>query len=767
MMVLERMLDEMRKAAVYNRHDQAAPRVVLWPDGERLWAKVIPVLQEAMPEFLVLDSAQPDEQQGPSTWIRYRLARGTWDDPPVVYLPGLSRQVFRGAVGFPEEAKHLYALQFQGQFWTQLNGKDWTPFAFLTSAEGGLGLDVARDNATLDALNAQLENVLRMPLTSLGGHRLEAADFHALAAGDPIRLLLSWIGDPEDVKKRLKSSNWKAFAAICRDRYGLDPDRDGVITAVEKLATGGGVWDQVWERYSEAPTAYNRVRRALDLAKPKDLFDTSNTRLPGNNRREEDNLRKELTALSNLPKVKALESLGGLAGDHKTRAGSVWAKIGEAPLACAALHLGEMVDAIQAGGAGHDWQSLAKSYVSKLWVVDAAVWKALAPVRDAQDLKALIAALRTVYLPWLEELTGRVASLGSTYPNADPLTCQAFELAAETVLLFVDGLRCDVALELQRLLEDQGLKANLTTSWAALPTVTGTAKYAWRPLAERLTGEAISETFEPQDREKKRPLSTHDFRKLLSLVGCPFLAPGEIGEPSAQAWTEVGSIDHYGHDQGTKLAWRIDEELRSVGQRIHELVRGGWRKVVVVTDHGWLLVPGGLPKVDLPRHLTVSKWGRCALAQPGAQHGYREVSWFWGAQHSIILAPGISVFKEGLEYTHGGLSLQEALTPCLTVTVEASAAGREVRIGSFKWVGLRLRVTLEGASEDLAVDLRTKPADANSSVISEDQRLKAPDAAGQVSLRVDNDSLIGSAAVLIVLLRDQVILKQPVTIGED
>ena len=38
----------------------------------------------------------------------------------------------------------------------------------------------------------------------------------------------------------------------------------------------------------------------------------------------------------------------------------------------------------------------------------------------------------------------------------------------------------------------------------------------------------------------------------------------------------------------------------------------GWARVRVVTDHGWLLVPGGMPKVELPAHLVATKWARCA-----------------------------------------------------------------------------------------------------------------------------------------------------------
>ncbi len=134
-----------------------------------------------------------DERTGPSTWLRYRLARINWQETPVVYLPGIPRHAFRGAAGFPEAARHLFALQYQGQFWGQLNGKDWTPSAFLSSQEGGLGLDLARDRATLEAVSAQLVHVLRATPESLAGRRLEAADFHGLAAGDPVGLLLEWM----------------------------------------------------------------------------------------------------------------------------------------------------------------------------------------------------------------------------------------------------------------------------------------------------------------------------------------------------------------------------------------------------------------------------------------------------------------------------------------------------------------------------------------------------------------------------------------------
>ena len=53
--------------------------------------------------------------------------------------------------------------------------------------------------------------------------------------------------------------------------------------------------------------------------------------------------------------------------------------------------------------------------------------------------------------------------------------------------------------------------------------------------------------------------------------------------------------------------------------RIGALLKAGWSEVVVVTDHGWLLVPGGLPKVELKSFLAEHRWGRCATLKSGAQ----------------------------------------------------------------------------------------------------------------------------------------------------
>jgi len=41
MTVIASILQSIRDAASYNKHELAAPRLILWPDEDRLWIRVI------------------------------------------------------------------------------------------------------------------------------------------------------------------------------------------------------------------------------------------------------------------------------------------------------------------------------------------------------------------------------------------------------------------------------------------------------------------------------------------------------------------------------------------------------------------------------------------------------------------------------------------------------------------------------------------------------------------------------------------------------
>ena len=774
MTVITSIIQSLRKAASYNKHELAAPLVILWPDEERLWEQCIEPLRAHYPGLWSLGDYSPDQAIGPAAWLRYQLETQPGDDVPVIYLPGIGRAAFRSADQCPNQTRHLFALQFQGQFWTQKSGKDWTPFAFFSSPLGGLGLDVSGDQDAKKAIQESLPKLLKIELDALQGRKLEAGDFRAIITKDPALTLLRWMGDPVKIKLELEKSGseWTSFCAVCRDAYGFNPEKDGAITAAEKLTSAKVSWELAWGRYKEAPRSYPGVKDLLESLPPEQMgiFETPGEYKPSEykpsfNRQEEERLEKALCALSSASPKDALAKIHSLATEHSPRASWVWATLGESPLAMAIGHLRDLADVIEASGNPSTWEALADYYATLGWKADCSVLQTLNAARSTAAARAVTVAIRAVYLPWLEKFSTLTQALAGSYPVTGPQTCRTLVLEEGTGYLFADGLRLDVARMLEKKLISSDLEVKFEHAWSALPTVTATTKPAWIPLAEKLGGPLEGTGFQSRELENGKALVHGRFKELVTNMGITFLESNQMGSTAGCAWTESGFLDTYGHDQGAKLAWRVEEEIAGLQQRVVDLLQAGWVKVKIITDHGWLLLPGGLPKAELHKHLTQSRWGRCAIPSPGAQHGYPMTSWFWDAAEAIVLAPGVSCFVAGMEYAHGGLTLQEALIPCLTVSASQTGGAQSVVLKEMKWSGMRLNMILEGAA-GLTVDVRSKVADAATSFAA--NPITGAADGQKTSLLVEDDEALGAAAFLVVVDQNgQPIFKQPIVIGEN
>jgi hypothetical protein len=243
------------------------------------------------------------------------------------------------------------------------------------------------------------------------------------------------------------------------------------------------------------------------------------------------------------------------------------------------------------------------------------------------------------------------------------------------------------------------------------------------------------------------------------------LGSTDMGDPSGVAWTEAGEIDAAGHRLGFRLAQEIGDEVHRIATRIRELLEAGWATVTVVTDHGWLLLPGGLPKnEDLPLSVTEAKKGRCARVKDGAALSVPTVPWHWDHNVRIAVAPGISCFEANQTYEHGGVSPQECVVPRLTVSRGASAAAG-ASITSMKWRGLTLVVEFSGLPDGVTIDLRSAPGDASSSVA---EMGRVTGGQGKVVLLVGNDDLEGHRAHLVVAGADgSLLLQRETTVGQN
>lgn len=770
--VIETVRDALILAGKFNSGDAVAPAAIVWTDADGEWRPIAARLRELMPELLTLGPFEPETRTGPAIWMRC-VIEGTLDEPkvpagkvPVLYLPGVSRQALRSPEDCPDDFKPLVELQYRGVVWTQVNGKDWTVEAFLVSENGGLGLDVARDHKARQSMLGALDALATTPISALRGHRLEAEDFDKLMVGDTVRDLLLWIGDAACCREEWDPGRWPAFRSRCQQEYAFDPESDGDIVAAERLGLRQGPWADAWRRFTESPTLYTGVPKALRRSKPSTLL-FEREPWPDENEKDEFNLRLALKGLEKKTAADARKAILELNAHHGQRRSWVWARMGLSPLAGALEHLNTLAETTAAPLGGDTPDMMARTYVEGVYRADDAVLRAMASVKAAEDQEAVYAAIRALYLGWLDDTARnfQAAVAKSPLPQIAGLKDRLVTADSGECVLFTDGLRYDVAQRLLAKAHERQIETTEGYRWAAVPSVTPTAKPAVTPVAAAFIGQQAGADFCPVLSDTGKPVNAACVRERVAGEGYQVLHGldgGQAAAENARAWSECGEFDALGHKLQGKLAGHIDEQVDLLLDRVMHLLEAGWQRVRVVTDHGWLLMPGGLPSVPMKKYLTECKWARCAVIKEGSPTDVPTAGWFWDPSQAVAYAPGAYCFIAGSEYAHGGLSLQECVTPDLVFSNPAQGKAVVVSIESVQWLGLRCRVTILPAAPGLLAGLRSKANDSKSGICAP----KAIDAEGRAGLLVEDETLAGSATTVVIMdATGRVVCKQATMVG--
>lgn len=778
MQFIEHLTRNIRETCInYSPDVQVAPSCILWPDSDRQWEEVIRTLQNELPELLILGEYDPEKRTGPAIWMRCVIARKSndlelpGDKKPIIYLPGVSRQDLRAVENCPVFLKPLAELQYRGVIWSQINSKDWTILAFLKSDQGGLGLDVTQDIDSRNAMQRALEPLLYTEIEPLKGKKLDKDFFNNLFTYDNTRDLLNWLDHEDTFRSSQGNNEWRAFVDICKSNFSFDPEKDGIINGAMKLASHDGAWLSVWERFCEAPKRYPNIPENIRKCKtPTSLswYDPDQNEYDGWpqwNETQENSLRKKLVEIESAPLNDARKKIAELEKLHGSRRSLVWAELGESPLAQALKHLSVMAETTNDVLASGTIDDLAKGYQNTGWQADDAVVRALSCVEKPEDFQVVKTVIRLIYKTWAEEsaryLQKIVEEFG--YPGGTAKTQIVPNYRDGECIFFVDGLRFDVAKRLVKMLKEHGNDIEEKLVWAALPSVTATGKPAVTPVHEKIYGKDDAIDFEPCIAESGQSLKGGYYLKnLLIYSGWKIIDPSSIDNVNENAWIEFGNIDHEGHERGWKLSKYLEQILIDIHDQVLQLQKNGWKRVRIVTDHGWLLLPGNLPKIDLPRAQTETKWGRCAAIKPGASTDERLYPWYWNPDQHFALADGISCFKNGVEYDHGGLSLQECLTLELIVTSGVSQASHiSTEITDAVWKGLRLTLAVDGEFDDLSLDVRTQPGNSSSSVVLSVKSLKDN---GKASVVIEDERLEGTKATIVLINKKGELVTQKETI---
>lgn len=761
MQVITRLIESIRSAAAYNPEVGVAPSCILWTDKERQWEKLIPRLQTQMPELLKLGSYNPEQKSGPAIWVRYVLGGkapeiiASHKEIPIIYLPGVSRADLRAIEKCPEELKPIAELVYQGNIWSQANGKDITVLAFLSSEKSGLALKVARDHECRNAMQTALLHFIEEDIGTLKDKILDKHYFNnLLTGGDPTLDLLRWLDQGDAYRNSRGENEWRALVETWKSQLDFHADKEGLIIAAGKLALHNGPWRAVWDRFCEAPAKYPNIPGQIRKSPMPDINLFSDVTIHGGwpqwNDLQEIELRKALKDLEDVSPKEVRNAILALEKQHGARRKLVWSCLNQSPLACVLEHLAIIAEGTNKSVAG-TFGDIIASYSKSGWKVDNAVLNALACTLKQEDFTVVKSCIRSMYTDWADDSARHLQNIVMEhgYPNDKVWKHSSRKENEPECIMFVDGLRFDVARRVEEYLSNRGLSVDAKPVWAALPSITETGKPAVAPVTHLLSGKGVDGDFEPIIIKTNQPLKGgQPLRKLLQESGWQVIGIDDIGEPSKSAWCEFGDLDKEGHTLGWKMARHIDEIVPEIGERVIKMLQTGWKKVRIVTDHGWLLLPGGLPKVELSPSLTINKWGRIATIKAGALCDEKIYKWSWDSENTFTVATGIGCYRAGEEYSHGGLSLQECLNLELTVSSDGSGTKLDVvQLLGVKWTGLRCNVQIKG-DDGFHIDLRLYPGDPSSSIITSK---KAFNNSGVASVVVENEDLEGSPASIVIL----------------
>jgi hypothetical protein len=748
----------------YAQKDVVAPLSVFWFDKTGEWQPVIDRLKKRFTIY-TYGSYNNETLTGPAIYIRTSVMHHEDNSRniPILYLPGYSREELRDPTTVPGELKPLMGLYHRSVSWTSKTKKDWTLVTFLQSSDPGPGIAIKQDGETKEALRTSIGLLLDEPIERLSHHApLHATYLHQIQLPDPRKQILTWIHDPVETEKQMKESGqWKPFCGISIKEYKLNPERDGSLAGATKLATQEGKWNEIWDRFTENPERYPNIPAILSTIKVP-AFTPYQESWPQINEKEETELLKELESLLSLPLAQAQDLILELEEKHKKRRDWVWARIGKADLAHSLKYLSILVENSRQIKTGGDLKAQIERYADETWKIDDAVLSAIASVHTSSHLALLQKVIAHVYKPWLNTT---IDAFQKTWIQAPPEQKKK-EIPAQAGVLyfFIDGLRMDLGHRLQSLLSAAGYQTTLTPQLSVIPSITETAKPAVMPVASKLyAGDELTPKTGSGAFARIESL-----RSLLKEHGYQVIKNDELGDPTGGGWTEFGNIDHEGHDKGLSLAHTVDRELSRIEARIIELIQAGWEKINIVTDHGFIYLPGGMEKAELPVGNTEIKKGRCALLRDNAQVSYPVLPWFWDRSKNIACAPKGACFEENTVFDHGGLSPQEMVIPEITI-IKGRSLKTGVVIDEIKWKGMRCKITAT-TGPGYIIDIREQPGDATSTFLKDKDgnsldQIKIP-IDGVISIAIWDDTHEGKKAWLVITDQTgKIITQEETTIG--
>lgn len=768
--IYDKVIQALKQAENHNSSVMVKPEVILWPDPESQWTDVICVLQESIPQLLIYGNYEPSKKQGPSIWLKCVIAKvlpeTNWESDaiPIIYLPGVAKSDLRNVENAVFNFQPLLEYQYTGTLFLQENGREWSIQAFIENPVFGLGVKVAKDNATKEALKKTLPSIFRDGEVLSNKTIIDADYLNNQLFPDIIPSILKWMCKGDVFMRTMDTGKQDVFISLCKSQYDFEPDHKNIKAIAEKFGNQKNSWKYVWQMYANAPQKYPEIEELLRLAKPADLgsgiFMVPEESWPQINEQKEEALEQALIKAVKYESQKALSHLIDLEKEHGIRRNWVWYELRKAPLVDAMQYMVQMAIISLETYDSSSIDTVKSYYISKGYLIDQNMRKALAAVRLEKDKAIVKIVIQLFYQQWLENLTAKFQKLVSQ--NADIFTKQTVFSEIETFVLFVDALRYELAEELFKRLEKLKYNVTLKSDWSAIPSLTPTSKPNVSPLSGEVSVQSSINEFRPHLNSGK-DLSSSVFKETMEMLNYRVVNQSNDIKENCNHWQEIGDIDSKGHEEQSDIVKRVEELLEQILEAIDSAFERGVRRIKIVTDHGWLLLPGGLPKTQLNAGLVETRWGRCALIKEGVSVDLLHLPWRWNPSIYIAYAPGISFFKANQEYAHGGISIHECLVPTLIVEIP-SKSDTIAEINMVKWVNLKCTISTCDVPDGYLIDIRTKYNDAKTSIVLTKGKVLNNNT---VTLMVDDSAENQAATIVLMDENERILDKKPTTVCGD
>ena len=159
-------------------------------------------------------------------------------------------------------------------------------------------------------------------------------------------------------------------------------------------------------------------------------------------------------------------------------------------------------------------------------------------------------------------------------------------------------------------------------------------------------------------------------------------------------------------------------------------------------------------------NVTIKSWPSFSAFRRTSEVPVPTAAWSWNPSEQFATPSGAACFNTGgsYSYAHGGISLQECLTPVLVVSGGVSSAPTAA-ITEISWKGLRCNLEVSGGTAGMSADLRRDAAGGPSVATT-----AKPIDDGGARLLVEDDELEGAVVVAVLLSPDGRVIAQRRTV---